>query len=64
MALLNGDKISHRYFSSDEYYQLKDGKIIAEDGVNHTDVFWSEEDGNFREDGWYLIAVLNNIINE
>lgn len=50
----NGRKISHRYFASDEYYHIQNGKIIAEDGVNHTSVFWSEEDNNFRSDGWYI----------
>lgn len=50
----NGEKISHRFFASDEYYCIKNGKIIAEDGVNHTSIFWSEDDNNWRSDGWYI----------
>lgn len=55
-AMLAGNKITHRYFSKDEFYQIKEGKIIAEDGVNHTTVFWSESDNNFREKGWEIFT--------
>lgn len=52
--MVNGNKITHQYFMDYEYYQLVNNRIIAEDGVNHTSVFWSNADGNFRENGWEI----------
>jgi hypothetical protein len=52
--MMSGKKISHQYFGSNEYYEIKNDKIIAEDGVNHTRVFWSNEQNNFRANGWEL----------
>lgn len=54
-AMQAGMKIQHRYFTNDEYYHMVPGhgvRIVAEDGVNHTKVFWDEADGNWRKDGW------------
>jgi len=53
-AMKYGEKITHQYFSKDEYYEMKNSSIFAEDGVNHTAVFWSEENNNFRADGWEI----------
>jgi hypothetical protein len=53
-AMRNGEKVSHQYFSSNEFYELKNTSIIAEDGVNHTRVFWSEDQNNWRNDGWEI----------
>lgn len=50
-AMKSGKKITHQYFSKDEFYEIKDGAIIAEDGVNHTSVFWSLEQ-EWRSHGW------------
>lgn len=52
--MMSGKKISHQYFGSNEYYEMKNGKIIAEDGVNHTQVFRSTEGNNWRADGWFI----------
>lgn len=54
-AMYMGNKVAHNSFTDGEYYQLVNDRIIAEDGVNHTSVFWSEIDGNFRADGWYIV---------
>lgn len=51
-AMRDGNKVTHRNFSEDEYYEMKRGVIYAEDGVNHTSTFWSTDDNNWREDGW------------
>lgn len=51
-AMKNGEKITHQYFSSNEYYEMKGSQILAEDGVNHTTIFWSQEQNNWRNDGW------------
>lgn len=50
-AMKNGDKVTHTYFTQDEYYHLVNGKIMAEDGVNHTSVFWEQD---FKKDGWEI----------
>lgn len=54
VAMTNGEKITHQYFSSNEYYELKGCIIYGEDGVNHTSVFWSEAQNNWRADGWEI----------
>ena len=48
--MLNGKKITHRYFSSNEYIfmKLNDSKIYSEDGVCHGYNFWGHRQG----DGW------------
>lgn len=53
-AMQEGKCISHRYFTHDEYYEMKNNKIIAEDNVNHTNTFWSTVDNDWRKDGWYI----------
>lgn len=53
-AMKDGSKITHQYFSSNEYYEYKNNSIIAEDGVDHTRVFWSKEQNDWRETGWEI----------
>ncbi len=53
-TMAQGGKITHHYFADNEYYFLRNDSIIAEDGVNHTKVFWSEEANNWRKDGWEI----------
>lgn len=53
-AMQEGKKITHNYFSGDEFYELKNGKIMAEDNVNHTSTFWDEGQNNWRKDGWSI----------
>lgn len=59
-AMKNGSKITHGYFSEGEYYQLVGNKIIAEDGINHTAIFWSEDNNNWRETGWEICNRLTS----
>ena len=54
-AMLEGKKISHTYFSSNEFYRMEGRRILAEDGVNHTTVFWSTEQNDWRKDGWFIV---------
>lgn len=56
-AMQEGLKITHRYFTADEYYYLYNDKIIAEDGVNHTSVFWEQD---FKKDGWRLYSLITS----
>ena len=58
-VMKNGEKITHQYFSSNEFYEMKGSQIIAEDGVKHTSIFWSEAQNNWRKDGW---RIYNSII--
>lgn len=53
-AMQHGEKITHQYFSSNEYYEIKNGRIVAEDGVKHTTIFWSEDQNDWRKDGWEI----------
>jgi hypothetical protein len=49
-----GHKITHQYFSRNEYYMLNGRRVRAEDGVDHTRIFWSEDQNNWRADGWEI----------
>lgn len=33
-AMINGEKVTHRYFTSDEYIYMKGGNIFSEEGYN------------------------------
>jgi len=56
IEMQKGNKITHQYFAPDEYYYIKNGGgvIFSEDGVNHSMVFKSTDQDNWRENGWYL----------
>jgi len=58
-AMKGGKKITHHYFASNEFYEMKNGKIIAEDGVNHTYTFWENDFLGWREDGWIIFEPTN-----
>jgi hypothetical protein len=49
--LLIGNKVTHKYFTSNEYLVLSEGKIYDEDGFVYEDGFWSND---FLENGWTL----------
>jgi hypothetical protein len=55
-SMMAGEKITHQYFSKDEFYEVKDGRVFAEDGVNHTKVFWSGDQYSWRENGWEIYS--------
>lgn len=63
-----GNRIAHNYFSGEEYYHMPNfpdnAKIMAEDGVDHTNIFWSTDDNNFRADGWEFIAKPTPMTNQ
>jgi hypothetical protein len=57
-AMLEGEKIHHRYFSSNEYLRIKNGVILSEEGYNFNE--WWEERNDREEwigwsDGWEVI---------
>jgi hypothetical protein len=49
-AMQEGDKVTHRYFSSDEYIYFKDGRIWTEEGYSISpDLFWADRTNNAWE---------------
>lgn len=56
-AMSEGKKVKHRYFSTEEYFHLVDGRIYGEDGVCmndgfHTDWYTGEE---WQKTGWAIV---------
>lgn len=54
-AMKQGKKIAHMNFTSGEFYCMTGGRIIADDNVDHTTVFFSNDDDDWRANGWYVI---------
>ena len=56
-AMQKGHKVTHDYFSPEEYCYMKDGCIYTEEGYNvggPKSEFWSIRSGNDWEEGWHL----------
>ena len=56
-AMEEGKKVSHKYFSSDEYCYMKDGDIYTEEGYNMGGIhheFWVSRTGGFWENDWSI----------
>lgn len=49
-AMKDGHKVSHMYYTSDEYLEMKGNAIVCENGYNMTDVFNS----NRKDREWQL----------
>jgi hypothetical protein len=52
-ALREGKKITHRYFSSDEWVEMRNGYIKSEDGVTHHE-FWSLRTAEGWQTDWEI----------
>jgi len=54
LALLQGKKLSHRYFSQGEWVKLYSStQYIFEDGcISRIDLFWSIRNGNSWDRDW------------
>lgn len=65
-AINEGKKVTHCYFTMDEYVYLKDGNYWFEDGVHCSPKsFWELRNGSHFNDGWEIYettADLNPII--
>lgn len=64
-AMLKGHKITHRFFTEDEFYCIKgtSNTVTAENGVRHTDIFWEKDAReSWRKDGWKIWIDPNCII--
>lgn len=54
-ALIEGKKLSHRYFDSWEWIRQEGFTMIMEDGASiDTDTFWKDRDSTGFLDGWYI----------
>jgi len=53
-ALMKGEKIAHIDFTDDEYLQLVNGKVLAEDGVDFTGEGLRIRQGGRWTDGWFI----------
>ncbi len=54
-AMQNGNKVTHRYFSSEEWITIEDGRILTEDGYRtHEYMFWSDRTSPFWDNDWKL----------
>lgn len=55
-AMKNGAKVTHRYFSEDEYIKFsEDGRIETEEGyLCAPSLFWIDRRGEAWQDGWSI----------
>lgn len=54
-AMKNGEKVTHGYFSDDEWMTMKDGDIVTEDGYKHNEVeFWAYRQIEAWNDGYEI----------
>ena len=54
-AMEQGKKVTHRYFTSDEWMTMEDGKIVLEDGVKcDPSFFWFDRKSKDWNDGYEL----------
>lgn len=56
LALRDGHKLTHEYFTQEEYIYFKDGEIYSEDDVCHGwSEFWSLRTADCWDKGWTII---------
>jgi hypothetical protein len=54
-AMKDGAKVTHRYFSRDEWMRMEGDTIILEDGVKCSSAeFWKDRLDEFWEDDWSI----------
>lgn len=53
-AMIRGEKVTHRYFTSDEYIYMNRQEIYSEDGVNHGVTFWHYRQGEEWKKDWQI----------
>lgn len=56
IAMINGKKLKHRYFSDDEYIYYKNGNWFAEDGYQIPDSYWLVAQRVGKDDSWSVVS--------
>jgi len=54
-AMIDGEKVTHRFFSDDEFIFMKGQNIFTEDGVNcgaSYQEFWVDKGGRLGTEAW------------
>jgi hypothetical protein len=60
-AMREGKKVTHKYFSPDEWATLDNGKILLEDGVRCSpQEFWSYRMTELFNDSWEIFKPQTN----
>lgn len=52
-AMKQGKKLTHNYFSNDEWITIENNIIISEDGVKHHN-FWGIRNSESWKTGWSI----------
>lgn len=59
-AMAAGKKVTHHYFSSDEWVTIENGKILLEDGVRCSPMeFWRWRMNESWNEGWELFEPID-----
>ena len=53
-AMKKGFKVTHQYFSSDEFIYMENGRIHDENGYDLDDEFWQWRQEDYWLTGWDL----------
>lgn len=54
-AMMTGHKVTHKYFTPDEYLHMVAGIIMSEDGYDFRDWFYViYRDTEWKQDGWSI----------
>lgn len=54
-AMEKGEKVTHTYFSPDEWITIQNGSILTEEGyLIYQDEFWSYRENSYFNEGWEL----------
>ena len=54
-AMSNGEKVTHNYFSSEEWVTEQNGRFLFEDDCKcEFNDFWIDHDGTTWQDGWSI----------
>lgn len=51
-AMHNGKRVVHKYFTSEEYFEIQYGVIVCENGYNMSDWFKNEK---WQLTGWRVL---------
>ncbi len=55
IAMQNGKKVTHRYFTDNEYMYMENDMIFSEDGVHHKwSEFWDLRSSEDWETDWEI----------